>query len=222
MSKTMDILTTPNSPVPEGAAQLADTLNRTNGALPYGTVRSWLNQVGPGPLYTAINSDLKSSIGPQAAAQLEQSNLANQAGYFLNKAVTPSGFFDPQQLTKALAKTPQGEAIGAITPEMDAMTTHAGQITDMLSPWYKGSVPAPSAVSQAVRKLATVGAAIGTGHLTGNPEIGGVLAGYLLGHTEPTARMANLLYGINQPSTVARIAPWAIPSASSGLLSTGH
>lgn len=223
MTKTLDALTTPNMPVPESVSQLTETLNRTGGTLPYGTVRAWLNQVGPGPVYQAMNADLKSSIGSPAASQLEQANLANSARYFLNKSVTPSGFYDPMQLTKALAKTPQGDAIGSLTPEMDAMTDHAGQITDLMSQWYRGSIPQPSALGQVARQLTKGAAAMGVGHVTGSPETGALLAGYLLGHGDPTGRLANVLYGLPQSpmlaGAAARVAPWAIPSVSGGLLS---
>ena len=141
LSKTLDELTKPGMPIPEGASQLTDVLNQNNGTLPYGSVRAWLNQVGPGPLYQALNDDLKSSIGEDAAAQLTKANRASQAQFLLGKATTASGFYDPRELTKALTKMPNGDAIGAITPEMDAMTTHAGQITDLLSDWFKGSQP---------------------------------------------------------------------------------
>jgi hypothetical protein len=219
LNSTIDLLTKPTMPVPEGASQLTDVLNQTGGTLPYASVRAWLNQVGPGPLYTSINNDLKSSIGEDAAAQLTKSNQASQAQFLLNSAQTPSGFYDPTRLTKALAKNPQGDSIGGVTPEMDAMTDHAGQITDMMSQWYKGAQPAPSAVGQIAKQAAKGAASLGIGHVTGNPELGGVLMGYLLGHGEPSARVGNLLYGIQQPSMAARNLPWLAPSASAGLLS---
>lgn len=225
MTKTLDALTTPNMPVPEGVSQLTETLNRTGGTLPYGTVRAWLNQVGPGPVYQAMNADLKSSIGSTAASQLEQANLANSARYFLNKSVTPSGLYDPMQLTKALAKTPQGDAIGSLTPEMDAMTDHAGQITDLMSQWYRGSIPAPTALGQTARKLATGAAALAGAHALNFPGAGETALGFILGHPDASNRLANILYGLPRSpmfaGAAARVAPWAVPSVSGGLLSGG-
>ena len=219
MTKTTALLTQPHVPMPTGSEALIAQLNREQ-TLPYGAIKPWLDNVGPGPLYQAIKGDVNAAIGPSAAAQLEQANRAAQATFLIGKAQMPTGLYNPAALTKQLAKNAHGDEIGSITPEMADMTGRAGELTDLTSPWMKANLPQPSRIGQLTRRLLGAGAAVASGHATGNPELGGIVAGSILAHPETgDAQILRLLYGIPHVPPGVNLLPGVLPSASAGLLS---
>ena len=120
----------------------------------------------------------------------------------------PDGFFDPLKLTRAEAKSPAGEILADVTPQMTKATTHANSLYDLVAPWMRANTDGPSSIP---RKL-TGAALIGAGHL-GMPggEIGG---GMLMAHE--AAKALNPLYRLPMqlPNPTSAIA--ALMAANAG------
>lgn len=192
----------------------------------YGNHLDWMKAAGgtDPALYVALKNDLKtalsSNIGPDAPAAFDKANLARQGLFMLDKAQNPSGFHDPSALTKALAKSFNGEDISAINPAMDALTSRASELHDLQQPWMRANVPT-SAIGAAARKAAEVGGALIGGKVVGSPEIGALIAGTALGHADKAgSNAANLLYGLPSAPWGPRLLPmgYSANAALPGLL----
>lgn len=201
MDRTVGILSEPNLQLPTGGAELRDILNRSGQTLPYKDIKPWLDDLGgSGPLARAMRDDLNEGIGPDAAKQLTAANRAAQGRFILENARDPDGFYNPAKLTKGLLKSPNGEEISNITPEVSDLTDQAGKITDLQSKWAQANMPAPSSIGPLARKAALAASAAAAGKIFGEPEIGMAGAGFLLGHPEQQAtRLNQILYGIPKP-----------------------
>lgn len=216
----------PSSPIRD---QLREALTPDGAKITagqYGNHLDWMKAAGgtDPALYGALKSDLKgaltTNIGADAPAAFDKANLARQGLFMLDKAQTPSGFYDPTALTKALAKRFNGEDISAINPEMDALTSKASDFYDAQSPWMRANMPQPSAIRQIGGKLAGLGGSLAAGKFLGNPELGAMVGGSFLHSQEPSQTVNQFLYGLPRPSLMGRAVNGILPLAPSVVATT--
>lgn len=194
LTNTTKVLNDPTTLLPADAKSLQAMVNTNQGSLPYSAIKPLQDQFPNNPqIYRALLSDRRAAVvaanGEDAGAAFDQANLARRAQFLLQNSKDPQGFYNPLALTRTMAKDPlTNEVLADATPQMSELTDKASNLYDLVSPMMKANTPRPGVIP----KLAAAGASMGIGHLTGQPEIGALMAAGML--TRPQYGNVNLLY----------------------------